>query len=201
MANQAIIFGLIGGGGLLLTAALTDSTLGQTIKGHANKVSTTPFGGAGLIGSAGAAIAGAVKPGGQSIPQSRSAVAKELMQYFQSQGLSKAGAAAIVGNWTQESGLNPSESGGYLAQWLGSRLTSLESFAAQLGLPVTNVQAQAAFAMHELQSYPSLLSELQTTNDPAAAALAVSEQYERPRASAANNPAREAYAISAYNNY
>lgn len=58
MANQAIIFGLIGGGGLLLTAALTDSTLGQTIKGHANKVSTTPFGG-GLIGSAGSAIANA----------------------------------------------------------------------------------------------------------------------------------------------
>ena len=207
MANQEIIYGLLGVGGLLLVAAITDSSLSQTVQGHSNPVSGTSsvdsflgtLGANGVIGGTGAGIAGAVAPGGQSLP--KSAVAKNLMSYFQAQGLSKAGAAAIVGNWQQESGLNPSEQGGYLAQWLGGRLTNLEAYAAQLGQPITDWQVQAAFAMHELQSYPGLLQELQTTNDPAAAALAVSQQYERPAASAANNPAREAYAISAYKAY
>lgn len=66
MPNQAIIFGLAGGGALLLTAAVTGSSLAETIQGHANKVSGTSTldtflggikGGSGLVGPAGAAAA------------------------------------------------------------------------------------------------------------------------------------------------
>ena len=58
-------------------------------------------------------------------------VAATLMQIFTSAGLTKSGAAAIVGNWVQESSLNPNEPGGLLGQWQGSRLTNEHAYAAK----------------------------------------------------------------------
>ena len=94
----------------------------------------------------------------------------------------------------QESSLNPSEPGGFLAQWGGSRLSELTS---QYG-PNPSAAQQAQFALQELRGgYPSLLEQLKTTNDPRSAALAVSSQYERPNAALANNANREAQAAAA----
>lgn len=65
--NQPLLFGLVGGGALLITAAVTGSTLGQTVQGHPNKVSTTSpldslVSGSGLVGGVGAVVAGAAAP-------------------------------------------------------------------------------------------------------------------------------------------
>lgn len=109
------------------------------------------------------------------------AVATQLMSAFTAAGMTKAGAAGMIGNWTQESSLNPSAAGGLLGQWQGDRMAALQSFAASSGQPATNPTVQARFAVHELQSgYPQLWKMLQSTNDPAGAATAISQQYERP---------------------
>lgn len=126
-------------------------------------------------------------------------VARQLMMYYLAAGWTKAGASGMIGNQMQESALNPSEAGGYLSQWLGSRLANLTSFANQLGKPVTSVEAQAKFTVHEIRTgYKNLDKFLSSTNDPAAAALAISQQYERPAAWAANNAARQRYAQDVY---
>ena len=138
-----------------------------------------------------AASAGVAVPGWTS---SQNAVAAVLFKSFSSAGLSPAGASAIIGNWMQESSLNPSEPGGFLAQWGGSRLSELTS---EFG-PNPSAAQQAQFALQELRGgYPSLLEQLKTTNDPRAAALAVSSMYERPDAALANNANREAQAAAA----
>lgn len=109
------------------------------------------------------------------------AVASELMSAFTGAGMSKAGAAGMIGNWTQESALDPSAAGGLLGQWQGDRMSALQNYAAKIGKPVTSADAQALFAVHELQTgYPQLWATLRTTNDPTTAATAISQQYERP---------------------
>lgn len=108
-------------------------------------------------------------------------VARQVMSEFMQAGASKAGAAGAVGNMTQESSLNASEAGGGLMQWIGSRWAALTSFASASGQPVNSVSTQSKFAIHEMQTqYPGLWKMLATTKDPQAAALAISQQYERP---------------------
>lgn len=126
-------------------------------------------------------------------------VGRQLMMYYLGAGWSKAGAAGVIGNQMQESGLDPSVHGGGLSQWIDSRYTSLQSYASTLGLPVTSVQAQAKFTIHEIQTgYPALDKYLKTITNPSAAALQVSNVYERPAAAAANNSGRSGYANQAY---
>lgn len=145
----------------------------------------------------GSTIQGGSVPGWTSAQNN---VGRQAMMYLMGGGLSKAGAAGVIGNQYQESGLNPSEGGGYLSQWLGSRLANLQSFANQSGLPITSVEAQEKFVIHELKtSYPGLYSYLQSATDPSAAALRVSNEYERPAAAAANNANRQAQAVAAFN--
>lgn len=128
-------------------------------------------------------------------------VGRQLMMIYMSGGWSKAGSAGMIGNQFQESGLNPSEAGGYLSQWGGARLANLVTFANALGQPVTSVEAQAKFVLNEMKTgYGQLDSYLQTTKDPSQAAVLISNQYERPLASAANNANRSAQAVAAYTN-
>ena len=150
-----------------------------------------PSGGGGAGGSSSVGAQGAP-------PILGSSVANQLLTMLQMEGLSKAGAAGIVGNAAQESNFNPNEPGGYLFQWLGSRLTGEQAFAASQGLPASNVSAQVGFVMKELQGMPGLLHMLQTTNNPQAAALAFSNIFERPNAALANNAHRESAAAQAY---
>lgn len=147
-------------------------------------------------------LKGAVSGGVGSIDgldEAQNRVARQLMADFTQAGMTRAGAAGMIGNWVQESSLNPAEPGGYMAQWGGARLQSLVSYAANMGKPVTDVDAQAAFAVHELRSgYSSLWTLLTTTHDPKLAATAICNQYERPLASAANLPHRVSAAQQAY---
>lgn len=127
-------------------------------------------------------------------------VAAQLMTIYTASGMSKAGAAGLIGNQVQESSLDPNAPGGGLSQWIGARGSAMKSYAASIGKPANSVEAQGNFAVHELRTgYPQLWAYLSTAKDPAAAALAISQQYERPAAWAANNANRQRQAQLAFN--
>lgn len=109
-------------------------------------------------------------------------VEQQILAFFQAKGLTKAQAAGIAGNLQQESGLNPAESGGFLAQWLGTRLTGLERFAAGKHATVSgNTQVQLEYIWQELNTTESgALAALKQAKTPAAAATVFSQLYERP---------------------
>lgn len=145
----------------------------------------------------------AVTPSGASLSGGEQANANQIMSLLINKyGLTPAGAAAIVGNMTQENSLSTAfNSGGAgLCQWIGSRQGDLENWCKQNGLSATSVQGQVGFMMHELQgSYGGLLNELKTTNNASQAAADFSSQYERPGTPELSN--REGYAVSALKNY
>lgn len=117
-------------------------------------------------------------------------------------GLTKEGAAGVVGNMKQENEMSTAtNSGGVgLCQWTGSRAQDERRFAHEHGLSPNSVKAQVGFMMHELSTqYPGLLHQLQTTHDAKGAALAFSKQYERP--GKPQNGNRMAYAQEALQDY
>ena len=138
-----------------------------------------------------AASMGAAVPGWSS---SQQAVAGVLFKTFTSAGLSPAGASAIIGNWMQESSLNPSEPGGFLAQWGGSRLSELTpSTGPTRALPSRRSSPYRSSAADTRACWSS--SRRPTIRTPRR--WAVSTQYERPNAALANNANREAQAAAA----
>lgn len=129
--------------------------------------------------------------------------AQQLYDYLTSQGLSPAGAAGVVGNAMDESSVNPTITNGIgaygIAQWLGGRLTALRSYGQANGGRSDTVYVQERFLADEMKTqYPSLWQSLATSTDPRAAALAVMQQYERP--GDGSGPAREAFAVQAFQN-
>jgi hypothetical protein len=86
---------------------------------------------------------------------------EKIFNYFVGKGLTPVQAAAIDGNFGQESSWDPTDAGGYLAQWGGSRLTALQQLASQQNLPVTDLGVQLDFVWQELTSdYSSTLQNL-----------------------------------------
>lgn len=118
-------------------------------------------------------------------------------------GLNDIGAAGVMGNMSQESSMNPAEHGGGLMQWIGGRWSALVSYANSRGLDPKSEAAQVGYFGQELKAGNEgiTLQSLNSQKSPAAAALLVSEKYERPAASAANNPHREAEANNFYSQY
>lgn len=103
--------------------------------------------------------------------------ARAIYTFLVGQGFSPNAAAGIVGNIEQESGGNPEEQGGGLIQILGQ---SGGTLAEQLQATMKYIEANGSVKDINLNS-PT----------PQAAALYFSTKYERPLASAANNPNRE----------
>jgi hypothetical protein len=93
--------------------------------------------------------------------------------YVSNFGLSGFQAAAIVGNYMQESGLDPtivnSSSGAYgIAQWLGGRYTHLQAYAGGLSGGIGSFDNQLAFSKAELTEspqYASTITALKATKD------------------------------------
>jgi hypothetical protein len=121
---------------------------------------------------------------------------QQAMQYYIDRGYTPEQAAGIVGNLTNESGLNPSivnpndagpgrDSEG-IAQWNRERLTNLQGFAADRGTSYQDFETQLAFVDHEMRgtgnfgggSERAAYNRLVATNDPTNAAVAFSK-YER----------------------
>lgn len=116
-----------------------------------------------------------------------SANARAAYQFYLKQGLKPHQAAALVGNFMQESsGVTPGgpmnkEGGGGIAQWRNERYRDLLSFAKSRRMNPQDLRTQLEFSMHELKgkeqrAYQRLLSSHNVTE----ATLNVSKFYERP---------------------
>lgn len=95
-------------------------------------------------------------------------------------------------NFADESGLNPAinetsplvpgSRGGYgLSQWTGPRRVALEGFAASRGKPVSDVDVQLDFLMHELSgSEKAAANAIYSTKNASDAAVAIVNKFLRP---------------------
>lgn len=186
-------FGVIFAGVLLLTSGIRNRSLSEILAGETAQAETV--GGASSPGAPSSAVpgvggvsesqvgGGAAAPSPQSVGASAltgSSVGKMALDFF-SKKYGPTAAAGIVGNLEQESSLNPAESGGYLAQWGGSRLAGLQNFARKFHAPITSASTQLAYIDYELRtSERATLSALLKAKSPAEAARIFSQKYERP---------------------
>lgn len=115
------------------------------------------------------------------IPQN----AQNVYQFLTSHGYTPIAASGIVGNIEQESGGDPTAPGGGLIQILGHTGGSLAS-------------EEQAILTYNNQQGSSLINSLNSQSSPSSAALFYSQYFERPLASAANNPNREQSAAEVY---
>ena len=91
-----------------------------------------------------------------TFPLGRGSAGKRIFDYFKGRQFSDNQAAAWVGNFQQESALNPGaiQPGGPgrgLAQWGGGRFDALVAFAKRRKKPWQDMQTQLDFVWHELQ--------------------------------------------------
>jgi hypothetical protein len=117
-------------------------------------------------------------------------------------GLPKHVAQAFAANAQDESGMRtdineikpivPGSRGGYgLLQWTGPRRRQLEAFAQERGLPVSDMNVQADFLMHELSGTEKRAAKrIFATDNPADAAVSIMNDFLRPHKS--HRPKREA---------
>ena len=102
------------------------------------------------------------------------AAAHQIYTFFKGKGLSDVAIAGILGNWQQESSLNPGltgSSGLGLAQWIGSRRTGAYALAAKEHVPPTSLALQLQWAWSEMTgSHGSVLPALRGARTPADAA-------------------------------
>lgn len=83
--------------------------------------------------------------------------AQFLVDRLMAGGLNRAQAAALVGNFQQESSLNPiahnrKENAFGLMQWRGDRLVGLQKYASEHGKAWTDPGVQADYALHEMNT-------------------------------------------------
>lgn len=123
----------------------------------------------------------------QQTAQQQGNNSKQLMDYFMSQGWSKEQAAGIVGNLTQESGLNPNAKNANgmrgIAQWNKARQKDFENWAG-FGIddPRANLMKQAEFVQYELTKGKEQKAgiELSKQNTTIGSSNAIFSGYERP---------------------
>lgn len=113
MANDAVIFGLLGAGGILLTSAVTGSSIGQVLTGHPGSIGTSsPY--SGLLGgvqAAGGTVAAAGKAAGGALGKVKVGKTTATETGFATSFLNAIGAplnktniAALEDWWAQEEG-------------------------------------------------------------------------------------------------
>lgn len=136
--------------------------------------------------------------GGAGLPSmGPGSVADNIYKYFTGQGWNRTAIAGLIGNWMQESSLDPAKPGGGLAQWIGDRWTSLAALAHAEGRSPNSLDVQLQFAEREFQgSYHPAFAAAQAASSPQAAAQAIEQMYEHAGTPAMSN--RMNYAASAY---
>lgn len=120
------------------------------------------------------------------------ASAKQIREGLIRRGLPAHVAQGFVMNMDDESGLNPginevapivpgSRGGFGLSQWTGPRREALETYAAQRGMPVENVDLQLDFLMQELSGSESAAADaIMATSNSGEAAAAIVNKFLRP---------------------
>lgn len=111
---------------------------------------------------------------------------QQILTFLRSNlGLTPAQASGVAANLQVESGFNPEaynagEGAIGLAQWRGGRRAALQSYARSIGTSETDFATQLAFLAQELRGSESrAFQQLQAAGDPAAAASAFDQYYER----------------------
>lgn len=125
--------------------------------------------------------------GSANLTGDQGARVKQLAKLFKKAdpNATKAGIAAIVGNWLFESGLNagavnPGGGASGLGQWLGGRKDNLIAFAKKHGTSWSNAGTQVSFAVSGEGSDSSILRRiLEGHGSVASLANAFSSQWER----------------------
>ena len=114
-----------------------------------------------------------------SAPSGTTQTAGQVVHYLESQGLQPNAAAGVVGNLQQESGLNPGETGGGLAQWNPSWYSSMSAYASSQGLSPSSMAGQLEYLVYDLRtSYGGLLAKLTAASSPGEAATMFETGYE-----------------------
>lgn len=120
--------------------------------------------------------------------------AGELVAAFVRGGMTEIAAAALVGNMSAESSLDPKAynehdgddpdappSGG-LAQWHDDRLIDLQRYAAERGKAWTDRAIQVEFAIYELKTkFPDVWSDIQSAGSVDEASNILLHRWEKPR--------------------
>ena len=129
-----------------------------------------------------------------------------IEKYLRGKGLNDKAIAGVMGNIQQESNFSTtainSSSGAYgLFQWLGTRKTALQKYAAQKGTSTSDIYTQLDFFWEELNTTESKTKTVlleSNYNTPSQYAIAFEESFERSGGSA--NAKRQQYAESIYSN-
>jgi len=115
-------------------------------------------------------------------------LAAQAYQYYISKGYPPAAAAGLVGNFVQESGVNPNVRPGDngtahgVAQWRGDRWAGLQSYARQNNLNPNDLNTHLGYADYEMRTrYPGVFNRLMSARNVRDATAAVALGYERPR--------------------
>ena len=124
-------------------------------------------------------------PGGGPADFSGNDNAEKIFNFYKSQGFTPEQAAGFVGNYDQESTLNPKSVNSIgatgIAQWLGTRKTALFKYAKDNDLDPMDIETQLKFSMTELQGSESgAMREIKKAKTAEEAALAIRRYYERP---------------------
>lgn len=134
----------------------------------------------------------------------------KIFNFYVDNGYSPEQAAGFVGNYFQESGLNPTIVNSLgaigIAQWLDRR-PALEAFANQKGKPPTDLDVQLEFSLFELKGSESAANSAIKAVDGSGpdavkeVTVVIRVSYERPGESEANDPNRIAKALEVYEKY
>ncbi|MFJ5071297.1 phage tail tip lysozyme [Kitasatospora sp. NPDC088556] len=194
----------------------TVALLGTALTGVLNSIAQTE----GRINANGAACAvnaGSVGNGsGATVPADVEKNAKEIYSMLSSWGMPKENIAGILGNWSQESGIDPTsvqnfptgtyamtaakasaaqntDNGIGLGQWTFGRNTLLRQYAKSKGVDWFTIKAQVAFMVDgdnpgDVTVFKDMLKRSQ--GSPRAAALHFHENWERSADGAAGLTAR-----------
>ena len=148
---------------------------------------------------------------GDASDDARSERAQYIMRRLINGGLTPVQAAGIVGNWIQESSLNPETVNGIgasgIGQWLGSRRENLITFASNRGKDWTDLDTQIDFALWEMNEGGEFFNidgardDFYSTDSPSKAAVAFRKGYERPGKSEANDSNRINKAETAFDEW
>lgn len=130
-----------------------------------------------------------------------------IWNYLSSKGFSDNIVAGIMGNLQLESNFNTNalnaSSGAFgLAQWLGGRKSSLQSYARSKGTSANNLQTQLDFLWKELNTTEKRTLDWLKANQNASAAT-VAAQFDRmfERSEGTHIPQRQKYANQILNKY
>ncbi len=109
---------------------------------------------------------------------------QKIANFLASKGLSDSAIAGIMGNLEQESNFistaqNPSSGAYGIAQWLGSRLTDLDQYAAANHLSPSSLQAQLGYLWKEISSGQYVSVSALNKMSPQQAAVYFEEGFEK----------------------